>query len=103
MVDHLQRVVKHVEEATRADEEDAEGDAAKVKAKRPPRVSIGSVIGGLSAHKQKRILDRGADVLVATPGRLWDLIKSVSHTCWGLFLPYSSEIRKREREREPRS
>ena len=31
----------------------------------------------MNAHKQKRILDRGCDVLVATPGRLWDLIKTV--------------------------
>ncbi|EIW66497.1 hypothetical protein TREMEDRAFT_65359 [Tremella mesenterica DSM 1558] len=44
--------------------------------KGPPRISVGSVIGGLSAQKQQRILDRGCDVLVATPGRLWDLIKA---------------------------
>ncbi len=42
---------------------------------KPPRVSVGSVVGGLSAQKQARIVDRGADVLVATPGRLWDLLK----------------------------
>lgn len=41
-----------------------------------PRVSIGTVVGGLSAHKQRRILDRGCDILVATPGRLWDLVKT---------------------------
>lgn len=41
-----------------------------------PRISVGSVVGGLSAHKQRRILDRGADILVATPGRLWDLVKT---------------------------
>jgi len=29
----------------------------------------------MSAQKQKRILDRGVDVLVATPGRLWDIIQ----------------------------
>ncbi|KAK4688530.1 ATP-dependent RNA helicase DDX24/MAK5, partial [Tremellales sp. Uapishka_1] len=40
----------------------------------PPRISIGSVIGGLSAQKQKRIVERGCDILVATPGRLWDLM-----------------------------
>ncbi|BEJ10856.1 hypothetical protein CspHIS471_0102780 [Cutaneotrichosporon sp. HIS471] len=43
---------------------------------KPPRVSVGSVVGGLSAQKQARIVDRGADVLVATPGRLWDLLKA---------------------------
>lgn len=29
----------------------------------------------MSSQKQKRILDRGVDVLVATPGRLWDLLE----------------------------
>ncbi|BEI79786.1 hypothetical protein CcaverHIS002_0103150 [Cutaneotrichosporon cavernicola] len=43
---------------------------------KPPRVSVGSVVGGLSAQKQARIVERGADVLVATPGRLWDLLKA---------------------------
>lgn len=43
---------------------------------KPPRVSVGSVVGGLSAQKQARIVERGADVLVATPGRLWDLLKT---------------------------
>lgn len=38
-------------------------------------MSVGSVVGGLSQHKQQRIVDRGADILVATPGRLWDLLK----------------------------
>jgi ATP-dependent RNA helicase DDX24/MAK5 len=51
-----------------------EGDDKEGK-KKVPRVSIGTVVGGLSAHKQKRILDRGCDILVATPGRLWDLLK----------------------------
>lgn len=42
---------------------------------KPPRISVGSVVGGLSQHKQQRIVERGADILVATPGRLWDLLK----------------------------
>ena len=99
VVDHLQRVVKHIEAAMYPDE-DEQDDAVAVnpigkgqgkgkglgkgaqgsqKKNRVPRISIGSVVGGLSAHKQKRIVDRGADVLVATPGRLWDLIKSVGN------------------------
>ncbi|KAG8880681.1 ATP-dependent RNA helicase [Tulasnella sp. 332] len=41
---------------------------------RPPRVSVGVVIGGIDAHKQKRIIHRGMDVMIATPGRLWDLM-----------------------------
>ncbi|KAJ3780339.1 ATP-dependent RNA helicase [Lentinula aff. detonsa] len=43
--------------------------------KPPPRVSVAAIVGGMSAQKQKRILDRGVDVLVATPGRLWDIIE----------------------------
>ncbi len=29
----------------------------------------------MSAQKQRRVLERGADVVVATPGRLWDLLQ----------------------------
>ena len=43
--------------------------------KKAPRVSIAAVVGGMSAQKQRRVLERGADILVATPGRLWDLIE----------------------------
>ncbi|KAF9652598.1 DEAD-domain-containing protein [Thelephora ganbajun] len=42
---------------------------------KPPPVSVAAVVGGMSLHKQKRILSRGVDVLVATPGRLWDIIQ----------------------------
>ncbi|KAF5392731.1 hypothetical protein D9757_000998 [Collybiopsis confluens] len=41
----------------------------------PPRVSVAAIVGGMSAQKQKRLLSRGADILVATPGRLWDIIE----------------------------
>jgi ATP-dependent RNA helicase DDX24/MAK5 len=41
----------------------------------PPRISIISIVGGLSILKQRRFLTRGADIIVATPGRLWDLCK----------------------------
>ncbi|KAJ7598923.1 ATP-dependent RNA helicase [Mycena floridula] len=54
--------------------------------RKPPAVSVAAIVGGMSAQKQRRILDRGVDVLVATPGRLWDLIgeddnlaKSIKH------------------------
>lgn len=43
----------------------------------PPLVSIAAIVGGMSAQKQRRILDRGVDVLVATPGRLWDILEEV--------------------------
>jgi ATP-dependent RNA helicase DDX24/MAK5 len=42
--------------------------------------SIATLTGGISEEKQKRILlgynGRGADIIVATPGRLWDMCKS---------------------------
>ncbi len=47
---------------------------APKRASGPPRVSIQSVVGGLSILKQRRLVTRGADIIVATPGRLWDLI-----------------------------
>lgn len=37
---------------------------------------IGSVIGGISKEKQKRILSYFPEILVATPGRLWDFIEN---------------------------
>ncbi|OSD01508.1 DEAD-domain-containing protein [Trametes coccinea BRFM310] len=43
--------------------------------KHPPLVSVAAIVGGMSAQKQRRILSRGVDVLVATPGRLWDIIQ----------------------------
>jgi ATP-dependent RNA helicase DDX24/MAK5 len=43
----------------------------------PPPVSVAAIVGGMSAQKQRRILERGVDVLVATPGRLWDILEGV--------------------------
>ncbi|GAA5843932.1 hypothetical protein JCM3766R1_006108 [Sporobolomyces carnicolor] len=37
-------------------------------------VNIVALTGGMSVDKQKRQLEKGADIIVATPGRLWDLI-----------------------------
>ena len=48
--------------------------------KPPPIVSVATVVGGLSAVKQKRLVARGCDILVATPGRLWDLCEEASFT-----------------------
>lgn len=52
-------------------------DESKVGKKVPPRVSVATIVGGMSAQKQRRILDRGVDIVVATPGRLWDIIEEV--------------------------
>lgn len=43
----------------------------------PPPVSVAAIVGGMSAQKQCCILLQGVDVLVATPGRLWDIIQQV--------------------------
>lgn len=43
----------------------------------PPPVSVAAIVGGMSTQKQQRILKRGVDVLVATPGRLWDILEGV--------------------------
>ncbi|GLB42109.1 putative major facilitator superfamily protein [Lyophyllum shimeji] len=48
---------------------------APISPKSPPHVSVAAIVGGMSAQKQRRILDRGVDVLVATPGRLWDIMQ----------------------------
>ncbi|MDB5693931.1 MAG: box helicase [Alphaproteobacteria bacterium] len=39
------------------------------------RMSVATVFGGTSLGKNRRDLDRGVDILVATPGRLIDLIE----------------------------
>lgn len=33
------------------------------------------VVGGMAAVKQERILAKGPEIVVATPGRLWELIQ----------------------------
>lgn len=38
-------------------------------------VSIAAIVGGLSSEKQERILKKGPEIIVATPGRLWELIQ----------------------------
>ncbi|KAI8969781.1 DEAD-domain-containing protein [Trametes punicea] len=48
------------------------------KPKHPPLMSVAAIVGGMSAQKQRRILSRGVDVLVATPGRLWDIIQEAT-------------------------
>jgi ATP-dependent RNA helicase DDX24/MAK5 len=39
-------------------------------------VSSATITGGMSRQKQERVLRGAPDVVVATPGRLWDLISS---------------------------
>jgi len=37
-------------------------------------VKIGVIVGGLSKEKQIRILNQCPQILIATPGRLWDML-----------------------------
>jgi hypothetical protein len=36
---------------------------------------VAVVVGGMSSQKQERVLSYGPEIVVATPGRLWDLIQ----------------------------
>lgn len=45
---------------------------------------VACVVGGLSEHKQNRVLQSKPPIVVATPGRLWDLATSAPHVRDGL-------------------
>lgn len=38
-------------------------------------ISVAVVVGGLASQKQERLLNRGPEIVVGTPGRLWELIE----------------------------
>ncbi|XP_056018643.1 ATP-dependent RNA helicase DDX24-like isoform X2 [Ostrea edulis] len=42
-------------------------------------ITIAPILGGMSSEKQKRILKKCPDILVATPGRLWELMEQVPY------------------------
>jgi ATP-dependent RNA helicase DDX24/MAK5 len=68
--EHLRKMVPPLVSETLGKTEDS-------GAKPPPLISIAAIVGGMSSQKQKRILDRGLDIVIATPGRLWDIIQEV--------------------------
>ena len=35
------------------------------------------IVGGMAVQKQTRLLKRKPDIIVATPGRLWELVQTV--------------------------
>ncbi|XP_063048693.1 ATP-dependent RNA helicase DDX24-like, partial [Engraulis encrasicolus] len=41
----------------------------------PTRIRTAIVVGGMAPQKQNRVLSRRPEIVIATPGRLWDLIK----------------------------
>uniref|UniRef100_A0A182YRV6 ATP-dependent RNA helicase n=1 Tax=Anopheles stephensi TaxID=30069 RepID=A0A182YRV6_ANOST len=42
-------------------------------------INIATVFGGLAAVKQERLLRKCPEIVIATPGRLWELIQSENH------------------------
>ncbi|XP_017778177.1 PREDICTED: ATP-dependent RNA helicase DDX24 [Nicrophorus vespilloides] len=38
-------------------------------------IQLGVVIGGMAAVKQERVLSKGPEIVIATPGRLWETIQ----------------------------
>jgi len=38
-------------------------------------LQIAVVVGGMASQKQERLLRRGPEIVVATPGRLWELLQ----------------------------
>ncbi|XP_012141553.2 ATP-dependent RNA helicase DDX24 [Megachile rotundata] len=45
------------------------------KAAKYTDIKIAVLLGGLAAVKQERILSKGPEIVIATPGRLWELIQ----------------------------
>ena len=44
-------------------------------------VGVCAVVGGMASQKQERLLGKRPEIVVATPGRLWKLMKEVSTDC----------------------
>ena len=38
-------------------------------------INVVVIVGGMAAVKQERLLGRSPEIVVATPGRLWELIQ----------------------------
>ena len=38
-------------------------------------IKVVVIVGGMAVQKQIRLLDQAPEIVVATPGRLWDLIQ----------------------------
>ncbi|KIO25301.1 hypothetical protein M407DRAFT_210855 [Tulasnella calospora MUT 4182] len=71
VADHLNAVASHLYPKS---EEKQRAKSKPGQPKPPPRISVGAIVGGIDNHKQMRVIKRGMDIMVATPGRLWDLI-----------------------------
>jgi ATP-dependent RNA helicase DDX24/MAK5 len=52
-------------------------------------VRIVAVVGGMAEQKQARLLEKRPQVVVATPGRLWELI-SLGNVCFrSVYIEFS--------------
>ncbi|XP_068714327.1 ATP-dependent RNA helicase DDX24-like [Montipora foliosa] len=52
------------------------------QAARHTSIEIVAVVGGMAPQKQQRLLQKQPEIIVATPGRLWDLIsEGEKHVC----------------------
>ena len=75
--------IEYTKNGTSKSEGSSEASSSKATPKQgqkpPPHVSIAAIVGGMSAQKQRRVLNRGVDILVATPGRLWDILQDVRY------------------------
>jgi ATP-dependent RNA helicase DDX24/MAK5 len=50
-------------------------DHLKATSKFLPQIKLAAIVGGMSIQKQKRLLSKTPDILVATPGRLFELFE----------------------------
>jgi ATP-dependent RNA helicase DDX24/MAK5 len=55
------------------------------KVSRHTHLRIATIIGGLAPQKQRRVLSRQPQILIATPGRLWELLNEVQKLFFSTF------------------
>lgn len=45
------------------------------------KIKVAAIVGGMSIDKQQRLLKNQPNIIVATPGRLWEIFSGVSLLC----------------------
>ena len=55
-------------------------------------MQVMAVVGGMATQKQERLLKKCPEIVVATPGRLWELIQEVSRYCITPLYIYDTNI-----------
>eukprot|EP01125_Pyxidicula_operculata_P014220 TRINITY_DN4735_c0_g4_i1.p1 TRINITY_DN4735_c0_g4~~TRINITY_DN4735_c0_g4_i1.p1 ORF type:complete len:831 (-),score=291.76 TRINITY_DN4735_c0_g4_i1:171-2663(-) len=51
-------------------------------------IKIAPIVGGISIQKQERLISLKPDIVVATPGRFWDMCQNYPYLCDLTFLKY---------------